>query len=260
MLSRYKSEPDWRILWMPCFSPPKKISLSAKPGVKATEGGWVDRQQMQQRPPKAHNKGQKAMTQDECLALLRKCVEKAPIPPIQKKTLTNITKVSYTQGPLQWSWTFLCADFSRIKNIFVTVGATRPTAVLPISYGGFVSRSQRPLWERTEAGNCWHDGPTAWEWMARGKSGVKTKCSVMILCCRSQRAQSAVHNICFDFQASPMAQGIQKEPTENFDQPARAASCVKAKSQHLQRPSEYNLGQLWQLWVGYFDLIKITTT
>ena len=35
----------------------------------------------------------KNYSQDECLELLRKCVEKAPIPPIQKSTLTNITKV-----------------------------------------------------------------------------------------------------------------------------------------------------------------------
>ena len=33
------------------------------------------------------------MSQDECLEILRKCVEKSPIPGIQKSTLQNITKV-----------------------------------------------------------------------------------------------------------------------------------------------------------------------
>ena len=38
-------------------------------------------------------------TQAECLEKLRKWVEKAPIPPIQKQTLTNISKVSYFRMP-----------------------------------------------------------------------------------------------------------------------------------------------------------------
>lgn len=36
------------------------------------------------------------MTQEECLTVLRKFVEKSPIPGIQKQTLHNITKVCRT--------------------------------------------------------------------------------------------------------------------------------------------------------------------
>ena len=38
-------------------------------------------------------KQEQTMTQQECLEILRKCVEKSPIPGIQKRTLQNITKV-----------------------------------------------------------------------------------------------------------------------------------------------------------------------
>ena len=43
----------------------------------------------------AKRKAEKApkYTQAECQEKLRQWVEKAPIPPIQKKTLTNISKV-----------------------------------------------------------------------------------------------------------------------------------------------------------------------
>ena len=38
-------------------------------------------------------KQEHTMSQQECLEILRKCVEKSPIPGIQKSTLQNITKV-----------------------------------------------------------------------------------------------------------------------------------------------------------------------
>ena len=43
-------------------------------------------------------KHENEMSQEECLAVLRKCVEKSPIPGIQKRTLQNITKVTCTEG------------------------------------------------------------------------------------------------------------------------------------------------------------------
>ena len=51
---------------------------------------------MKQAQLAAKRKGTKApkYTQAECQEKLRKWVEKAPIPPIQKQTLTNISKVS----------------------------------------------------------------------------------------------------------------------------------------------------------------------
>lgn len=43
-------------------------------------------------------KHENQMSQEECLEVLRKCVEKSPIPGIQKSTLQNITKVTYTDN------------------------------------------------------------------------------------------------------------------------------------------------------------------
>ena len=43
-------------------------------------------------------KHENEMSQEECLAVLRKCVEKSPIPGIQKRTLQNITTVTCTEG------------------------------------------------------------------------------------------------------------------------------------------------------------------
>ena len=52
-------------------------------------------EKMEQAKLAAERKAKKApkYTQAECQEKLRKWVEKAPIPPIQKRTLTNISKV-----------------------------------------------------------------------------------------------------------------------------------------------------------------------
>ena len=54
----------------------------------------VEQRRLLQRRSQRRHQIKPPLTQDECLAELRKHVEKAPIPPIQKKTLTNITKAS----------------------------------------------------------------------------------------------------------------------------------------------------------------------
>ena len=53
-------------------------------------------EKMKQAQMAAKRKAKKApkYTQAECQAKLREWVEKAPIPPIQKQTLTNISKVN----------------------------------------------------------------------------------------------------------------------------------------------------------------------
>ena len=50
------------------------------------------------------------MSQEECLEILRKCVEKSPIPGIQKSTLQNITKVA-TESLIFFCLTFFLSFF-----------------------------------------------------------------------------------------------------------------------------------------------------
>ena len=53
------------------------------------------------------------MSQEECLEILRKCVEKSPIPGIQKSTLQNITKVATE------SLIFFCLSFFLSFSFFI---------------------------------------------------------------------------------------------------------------------------------------------
>ena len=71
------------------YSPSKKVSITTV--AKASD---VEQRRLLQRRSQRRHQIKPPLTQDECLAELRKHVEKAPIPPIQKKTLTNITKAS----------------------------------------------------------------------------------------------------------------------------------------------------------------------
>ena len=150
------------------YSPSKKVSITTV--AKASD---VEQRRLLQRRSQRRHQIKPPLTQDECLAELRKHVEKAPIPPIQKKTLTNITKASTDIHK-----TDLAKCVTHIFFDFLPACSARATLGLPFCNVRPFGGSERPLRQGAAEGNCRHDGPKTGKREGRGKSWIYPRIGV----------------------------------------------------------------------------------